>query len=142
MYIRILYKLTRRNQATGSPLLSPLLDHFKEILAIMIIPNQMDTVDNHDQWCFSDTSSVHGHLLQFVECTFNVQERSSIPGASNAEQTTNITGKPVFVNTLIQNQAKKNRLTPRGIQNPMPSPVECGIFRDPHGLRIWQHHRH
>lgn len=59
----------------------------------MIIPDQMDTVDNQEQWRFPNTPSVHGHLLQFVESPFDVQKWSSIPRTSNAEQTTNVAGK-------------------------------------------------
>lgn len=110
----------------------------------MIISNQMSTVNDHDQWRFSDASSVNGHFLQFVESPLDVQEWCGIPGTPDAEQTTNVAGG-IFVSVLLLNinpGKRANKLTPHGIQNPMPSPAVYERSRDPHGLRIWQRLHH
>jgi len=42
-------QLTRCDKAASSPLLGTLLDHLKQILAIVIIPHQVSAVDNKDK---------------------------------------------------------------------------------------------
>lgn len=59
----------------------------------MVISYQVGAVDNQNQRWHPHTSSVHRHLLQFVKGAFDVQERSSVSGTSNAEQTANVAGR-------------------------------------------------
>lgn len=85
--------LTGSNQSTCSPLLGTLLNHFEQILPIMIIADQMCAIDDENQWGCTVASSVERDLLQFVEGSLNVQQWSGIPWTTNAEKTANIAVK-------------------------------------------------
>jgi hypothetical protein len=50
-----------------------LLNQFEEIATIVVISEQMDAVDNEDQWSANVSSSLQCNLLQLVERAFDVE---------------------------------------------------------------------
>lgn len=84
-------KLTCCHQTTCSPLFSPLLDRLKQILAIVVISDQVGTVNYQDQRRLLAASSGKSNLLQFVESALDIKECGSIPRALDTEETADVT---------------------------------------------------
>lgn len=84
-------ELTGCDQAARGPLLSPLLDHLQEILAVVVVADQMGAVENENQRQRTLASSGQSHLFQFVEGPLNVQQCRSVSRTADAKETANIT---------------------------------------------------
>ena len=84
-------KLTGCHKATSSPLLSTLLDHLEQILPIVIVTDQMGTVNDENQWATVCLSSVQRDLFQLVEGSLDIQQSSGIARATDTEKTADVT---------------------------------------------------
>lgn len=83
-------KLTCCHQTTCSPLFGPLLNRLEEILAIVIVSDQVRAVNYQDQRRLLAASSGKSNLFQFVESAFNIKESGSIPRALDTEKTADV----------------------------------------------------
>ena len=81
------------NKVTGCPLLGPLLDHLKKVLAIGVVPDHVCAVDDQYKRSFPIRPPFHCDFLQLVECTLNIQEGGGIPRSFNAEEATDVTAE-------------------------------------------------
>ena len=84
-------RLTCCHKPTCSPLFGPLLDRLKQILAIVIISDQVRAVNYQDQRRLLAAPSGKSNLFQFVESAFDIKESSSIPRSFDTEETADIT---------------------------------------------------
>lgn len=84
-------KLTCCHKPTCSPLFGPLLDRLKQILAIVIISDQVGTVDYQDQRRLLAAPSGKSNLFQFVKSALDIKECGSIPRALDTEETADVT---------------------------------------------------
>lgn len=66
------WKHTSSDKAACSPLFGPLLNHLKQILAIVIVSNQVSTVDNEDKRWRALLSSGESNLLKLIEGSFDI----------------------------------------------------------------------
>lgn len=68
----------------------PLLNHFKQVLAIVIVSNQVSTINNEDKrWC-ALFSSGQSNLFKLIEGSFDIQQGRGITRATDTEKAANV----------------------------------------------------
>jgi len=66
------WKLTSGDKTACSPLFRSLLDHFKQILAVVVVTDQVSTVDNKDERRRALFPSGQSNLLELIEGSFDI----------------------------------------------------------------------
>lgn len=90
------------HQTSGSPLLGALLQQLDQVLAVVVVPDQVHLVDDHHERPADLGPAPQRHLLQLVEGALDVEERRRVPRAALAEVAADVVLVELVVERLAQ----------------------------------------
>ncbi len=117
-----------RRQIARRPLLGPLLHQLEQVLAVLVVPQQVHVVDDQHERPADGVAPPQRHLLQLVEGALNVEQRRGVARAANGKQRAHVVLVVLEVQRLAQPDAED-------LQIPVRFEHRHALPRDPvHGV--------